>query len=367
MTLRRSPTLALAAAVAAARGHGDPAWSLSTPTFEDRAGDLDPGPAATLLSPPRGMARLCTRIREGLSARWNLPDHEVLITAGAKAAILCALRAVGTAGDRVLIVAPSWPSYADIARLLFMQPVLLETRFDEGFAVDPAALASTMARTGARAIVLANPGNPTGRIHPGTELGGIAEVAREFEALLLIDESFSGIVFDRDKWRASTCPVYERLVVVDSFSKSHHLQGLRVGSCAAQGQLFEEIVCAHQTVASAAPSLSQAAALALLDANDAPLDYRREREMALGFVRDRGWACYPPEGSFYLFPRIGGAGGIDAVEAAGNASNVFLLRGEAFGASYGDHVRLCFGKPLAELERIFTALGGGSTGGTGDT
>lgn len=354
MTLRRSPTLALAAAVEAARTSTGAAYSLSNPTFEERAVDLDLGSATTLLLPPQGMSELRDRIRDGMSGKWNLPNHEVLITAGAKVAILSALRAACAAGERVLIVAPSWPSYADIARLLFMQPVYFETCLEDDFAVNPAALVSTMAKVRAGAIVLSNPNNPTGRIHPGAEISAIAEVAREFEALLLIDESFSGVVFEPDKWRKSTCPAYERLVVVGSFSKSYHLQGLRVGLCAAQGRLFEEIVSAHQTVMSAASSLSQAAVLALIEADGALPDYGRERDMALGFVRDRGWACFPSEGSFYVFPRIDG---IDTFEAAGNARNVFMLRGEAFGPSCTDHVRLCFGKPIAELERIFSILG----------
>ena len=76
--------------------------------------------------------------------------------------------------------------------------------------------------------------------------------------------------------------------------------------------------------------------------------------MATAFVRERGWGCSPAEGSFYLFPRIDG---IDAFEAAGIARNVFMLRGEAFGPSYAEHIRLCFGKPIAELERILAILG----------
>lgn len=355
MTPKRSPTLALAAAVEAARASGECAYSLSTPTFQERVASLNLEMASTLLPPPEGSSRLRALIHDALLGKWNLPNHDVLITAGAKAAVLSALRASCRAGDRVTILAPCWPSYADIVRMLFMEPVLFETRFEDGFAVDSAALAATMARTRARAILLSNPANPTGRIHPGHEIDEIAGVAREFGALFLIDESFSGVVFVQDKWHESTCSAYERLVVVNSFSKSHHLQGLRVGVCAAQGQLFEDIVSVHQTAASTASSLSQAAVLALLDAGGEVPDYVREREMTTGFVHDRGWSCCPSEGSFYVFPRTDG---IDAFEAAGSARNVFMLRGEVFGSPYGDHVRVCFGKPAAELERIFTLLHG---------
>ena len=353
MTPRRSPTLALAAAVAAARAAGETVYSLSTPTFAERGEYLDPGTASTLLSPPQGVSRLRERLRDVMLGRWNLPNHDVLISAGAKAAILSALRAACTAGDRVVILAPCWPSYADIVRMLFMEPVLFEARHEDGFAVDSEALAATMAGTGARAILLGNPANPTGRIHPGSEIDAIAGIARESAALLLIDESFSGIVFAEDKWRESVCSAYERLVVVNSVSKSHHLQGLRVGMCAAQGQMFDDIVSVHQTAASAASSLSQAAVLALIDSGGEAPDYRRERGMALEFARDQGWTCHPADGSFYVFPRVDG---IDAFEAASSLRGVFMLRGDAFGSACANHVRLCFGKPAAELDRIFALL-----------
>ena len=355
MTPRRSPTLALAAAVEAARAGGETVYSLSTPTFTERMANLDLETASTMLSPPQGVSRLREQMHDTMLQKWDLPNHDVLISAGAKAAILSALRASCNAGDRVVILAPYWPSYADIVRMLFMEPVIFETRFEDGFAVDSSSLGATMAGTGARAIVLSNPANPTGRIHPGREIAAIAGIARESGALVLIDESFSGVLFAQDKWRESVCSAYERLVVVNSFSKSHHLQGLRVGLCAAQGQLFDDIVSVHQTAASAASSLAQAAVLALLDADGETPDYSREREMTIEFVHGRGWACHPAEGSFYAFPRIDG---IDAFESAGGTRNVFMLRGDAFGPAYADHVRLCFGKPAAELERIFALLRG---------
>ena len=358
MTPRRSPTLALAAAVAAARASGETAYSLSTPTFPERSASLNLGMASTLLSPPQGASGLRERMHDAMLGRWNLPNHEVLITAGAKAAILSALRAACNSGDRVVIMAPCWPSYADIVRMLFMEPVLFEARHEDGFAVDSAALAATVAATGARAIVLSNPANPTGRIHPGREIDEIAGVARESGALLLIDESFSGVVFAEDKWRGSVCSAYERLVLVNSVSKSHHLQGLRIGMCAAQGRLFDDIVSVHQTAASAASSLSQAAVLALIDSGGESPDYRRERSMALEFARGQGWACHPADGSFYVFPRVDG---IDAFEAASSARGVFMLRGDAFGSACANHVRLCFGKPAAELDRIFALLRGPSS------
>ena len=212
-----------------------------------------------------------------------------------------------------------------------------------------------MAGTGARAIVLSNPANPTGRIHPGREIDAIAGIARESGALLLIDESFSGVLFAQDKWRESVCSAYERLVVVNSFSKSHHLQGLRVGLCAAQGQLVRRYRVG-------APDGGERGIESLAGRGPGPAR-RRWRDAGLqpgtgddDRVRARSRLGMPSGGRELLcLSRIDG---IDAFESAGGTRNVLMLRGDAFGPAYADHVRLCFGKPAAELERIFALLRG---------
>jgi aspartate aminotransferase len=237
--------------------------------------------------------------------------------------------------------------------MLFLQPVSLQSKFAEDFTLSAGNLASLVDSSGAKAIVLSNPNNPTGRIHSAEEITALWEVARAREILLLIDESFSGVIFDHEKWRSSTCLPYQKLVVVSSFSKSHHLQGLRVGVALAHKELLDEMTAAHQTVLSATPTPSQAAVMAFLEGEGQPVDYRRQRRAALDFVHSQGWSCLAAEGSFYLFPRVAE---VDAFHARAKERDVFVLRGSAFGACYTDHIRLCFGKPMAELEETFSAL-----------
>jgi len=354
MRLRRSPTLQLAASVEAALARGERAFSLSTPTFIDRTRELDIDGNATRLSPPMGLAELRLAARAALLGKWTLPEHEIMVTAGAKAAIFSALRASCGAGDRVLIVGPHWPSYEDLAQLLFLEPVSLECRFSDGFTLDMKRVTEALDASGARAVLLSNPNNPTGRIHSARELTELSMAARARSALLLIDESFSGVIFDHEKWRASLCPFYERLVVVSSFSKSHQLQGLRVGVACVHTALLEDVLAAHQALTSAAPSLSQAAVMAFLERQGEPVDYREQREAALDFVHAQGWPCVTAEGSFYLFPQVPD---FEAFANRARASNVYLLPGTAFGEAYRGHLRLCFGKPMEELGAMFSTLG----------
>ena len=253
----------------------------------------------------------------------------------------------------MLIVAPTWPSYEDIARLLYLEPRYFETRFEEEYRIDPDALARAIDDCRARVIVICNPNNPTGRIVPGPELESVSRIAEERGVVLLLDESFSGVVYDAERWRDSLCAGHDRLVLVGSISKSHHLQGLRIGACMAEDALLDSIVSVHQGMLSSAPSVSQSVAYALLAKHGAP-ETGSAREMALAAVKERGWACGPSEGTFYLFPRVNE---IDAFEAHARTRNVFLLKGGAFGETYRDHFRLCFCKSKDEFGRILDALG----------
>jgi aminotransferase len=352
--LRRSPTLELAASIQRARDAGEIEWSLSTPSFQPCVPAISLGRDWSLLTPAAGLPDLRARARDWLFQRWTLPDHQCLITAGAKAAIFSVLRALVPPGAPVLVVAPFWPSYEDLAAAATLNLRSIETTLANGFRIDPEEVASLAAATGARALVLSNPNNPTGRIYSREELEGLVRVARRHAMLLLLDESFSDIIHDQQSWRDSRCESDESLVLVNSFSKNLHLQGLRVGACMVHRKYAEAVLTVHQTIMSAAPSLGQHVIAQLLAHGEVEQpDYTRQRRMALDFIHARGWRVVEPAGTFYAFPEVTDLGVFRAQAAR---RQVFLLSGEAFGIPYGRHLRLCYGKPESELADILARL-----------
>ena len=346
---RRSPTLALVDKMEAARQAGKNVLSLSTPTFPVST-DL---PLASLalglkLTAPEGDPALRTAARTGLFGRWTLPDHDLCITAGAKAALFAVLRILGEPGGRVIVPAPAWPSYDDIVRLAGHEPVPFWSRFEDGFRLDCAALTRLLAQTGARAVLLANPGNPTGQIATEGDLDGAMAACAAAGALLVLDESFSEIIADRRAWAASVTAPDPNLVLINSFSKNHHLQGQRVAACLLHASLREDFVAVHQALMSSAPSLGQAAALAALQGGPVA-DYSGSRAIAVDLIRRAGWACLPNQGTFYHFPYLPDPEGtLSRMRSVG----LFGLTGDVFGAPYGNHLRLCFGRPASEMAEI---------------
>ena len=353
--LRRSPTLALAGAIATARQTGETVYSLSTPTFPDRAGKI---PAdirfGTTLTSGSGIEELRDLARTSLFPKWSLPEHECIIVGGAKSSIFSILRSTLPAGGRVLVVSPHWPSYEDLIDLAHLRPTFLETRSEEDFEIDGQRLRDALRETGAGAVICSNPGNPTGHVLGGHEVGTLCRETADAGAVLLLDESFSNIVFDVPKWHGSVCSPEDHVFVVNSFSKNYHLQGLRLGACLVHRDRSAPVIAAHQTLLSAAPTPSQNIALRLIaTAGDNSQDYAEQRRLMLGFAAAQGWPHLPTEGGFYLFPRVEHS---DSFRRRLEARRVLSLPGETFGSSYGDHLRVCFGKPVAEILAMLEIL-----------
>lgn len=355
MRVRRSPTLELVARIQEERANGRQAWSLSTPTFPPPGGLPAPGADWTTLSAAKGLPELREAARATLFANWDLPGHDCLITAGAKAAIFAVLRAACEPGSAVLVVTPAWPSYFDVCAAATLNARPFQTNFAEDFRIDLAALDATAASAGVRAIILSNPCNPTGRILSRDEMAGLAALAERRGLTLIIDQSFSGFVFDEARWRASVAAASDRIVVIDSFSKNWTLQGARLGAALLPDWLVEPAVTVHQTVLSAAPTPSQLMALHLIKTGAKPPPLAAQRLAAAQFMDQMGWPYHPQTGAFYYFPFVER---IDAFREMAARRSVFFLAGDAFGAAYGRHFRLCFCKPLSELTAVFERLQG---------
>lgn len=347
--LRASPTLALGARAAAMRRAGVDVLSVSTPSFPNPPMAVPIAPAAALLGDPAGEGALRALARQRLFGGWALPDHDVMVSAGAKAALHAILRHLLRPGDRVGIVTPAWPSYAQLVGLLFAEPVSIATQLGDGWLPAPQAIRAAAAASGApmRALLLSNPANPTGRVLEGAALDAVLMACAEAGVACILDESFSGFRFGAARETAArpVPPDAATLYVVNSFSKNFAVQGYRLGAALIPRDAWQPVLAAHQAISSAASSAAQAAVMALDAAGvlQAP-DIAPQRDATLDFIAAQGWACHPTQGGFYAFPRLPDLALLDRFERAG----LLVLGGAAFG---GDprHIRLCFARPMPEL------------------
>jgi aspartate/methionine/tyrosine aminotransferase len=265
-------------------------------------------------------------------------DH-VQVTVGTKHALHLALGAMAGPGDQVLVLRPSWPGHVGAVESVGASVVQVPVNRDGLASVDELEAAWTP-RT--RAIVIANPSNPSGVLHWGGLLADIAAWCVDRDVWLVSDEVYGGLVFETDPFSATAVVADpSRLVVVDGVSKVHAMTGWRVGWLLGP----TEVVAAARAQVSATithvPSLTQHAALAALTA---PADaqvvarYRASRDLLVGKLSQvPSVECPTPAGGMFAFPDVSkllSAEHPTAAELAAwllDEAHVAVVPGEVFG------------------------------------
>jgi aspartate/methionine/tyrosine aminotransferase len=249
------------------------------------------------------------------------PDGHLVVTCGSTEAMMVAMMTACDPGDRVIVFSPFYENYAADAILSGAHPVYVPLHPPD-FGFDREELRSAFAG-GAKAIVVCNPSNPTGKVFTRDELEYILRLAEEYDAYLITDEPYEHIVYDpHDHVYAAALPGAEkRVVVCNSLSKTYSITGWRLGYVQACPEFIAQARKVHDflTVGAAAPLQEAAiAGLCLPDSYYADLKalYARKRELFLGCLRRTGLAFSEPQGAYYVMVDISPLGFKTDTEAA---------------------------------------------------
>ncbi len=261
-----------------------------------------------------GIAELRSAIARFINERYGagVERDEVLVTAGAKAALFLAMAALLRPGDEVLLIDPAYYSYYTVARFFGAKPVFVELEWKPGECYDLNAKRIEEAisdRT--RMIVLNNPHNPTGAVFNPHELRRVLDIASSRGIFVVADEVYDAFVYDAPWYSCIEDPEWRRFVIyVNAFSKTFSMTGLRVGYVAAARELITAFRKLAVNIYTCAPSISQKAALAALRyaseyVAEMVEEYRARRDLTYKMLREvPGVEAYAPRGAFYVFPRV---------------------------------------------------------------
>ena len=157
------------------------------------------------------------------------PNREVLVTCGGTEAMMSAMMTVCNPGDKVIVFSPFYENYGADAILSGADPIYIPLVPPE-FDFDRSALEDAF-RQGAKAIILCNPSNPTGKVFTREELTFIGELARKYDAFVITDEVYEHIVFaPYEHVRMASLPgMYQRTITCNSLSKTYSITGWRLG------------------------------------------------------------------------------------------------------------------------------------------
>ena len=271
-----------------------------------------------------GAAPLREAVAREFTRRYDVPidaDAQVTVCCGATEAMVSTMLGVLNPGDEVVVFEPFYENYGPDAILSGAVPRYV-TLHEPDWTFDPDALAAAF-NNRTRAIIINSPNNPTGKVFTRSELATIAELCQHWDVLAITDEIYEHIIYDgcRHVPMATIDGMADRTVTINSLSKTYSVTGWRVGWAIAPPRLAGALRSVHDflTVGAAAPlQAAGAAALSLPDSYYLELaaGYQRRRDMLLGLLEPRGFACFKPDGAYYVMTDIAGFGFADDLEFA---------------------------------------------------
>lgn len=236
--------------------------------------------------------------------------NEILVSNGAKQSVCNTVMALCNDGDEVIIPAPYWVSYPQMAKLAGAEPVIVNAGFEQNFKMTPEQLEAAITPK-TRMLILCSPSNPTGSVYSQEELDALAKVILSHDELyVLADEIYEHINYvGKHASIAKAEGMRERTIIVNGVSKAYAMTGWRIGYIAApewivkgcnklQGQYTSGPCSVSQKAAEAAYTMDQTCVETMRQA------FQRRRDLIVELAKDiPGLEVNVPEGAFYLFPK----------------------------------------------------------------
>jgi len=294
------------------------------------------------------------------------PVDSITITPGATEALFCALSAVVSPGDEVIVLDPSYDCYVPGILLNGAKPRRIPMRMP-GYSVDWQQVADAVnSRT--RALMINSPHNPLGSCFGQEDIEAIRSLTRQHDLFLISDEVYEHIIFDgRDHSGLLRYPdLAERAFVISSFGKTYHVTGWRVGYCVAPASLMREFRRIHQFINF---STNAPFSYALADfmrecpefADDLGGFYQKKRDLFLDLLKDSKFEMEPVAGTYFQtadYSQISDKPDAEFARELTTSHGVAVIPVSAFFESPPDArvVRFCFAKEDATLRQAAARL-----------
>ena len=327
----------------------------------------------------QGMRPLREAICEYLKKdkKLSYTPEQIVVGNGGKQCLLQTFMALCDPGDEVIVPAPYWVSYNQISAICGAKPVVINTREEDAYCLMPNDLEKALTPK-TKLLVLCNPSNPTGAVHPAKLLRQLAAVLRKWPRVVVIaDEIYEQILFDESHLCfAAIDGMYERTVIINGFSKGPAMTGFRLGYLAAPLAVAQAANKVQSQNTSSPSAVSQHAGLAALKSGaaytkwlkGANAGYREKRDFTLKRLRAMPGIthAYEPQGAFYAFPSVVGLFGKTTPQGKVLQSSedvclyfmehalVALMPGEAFGDSRC--IRISYAESLETLGKAFDRM-----------
>lgn len=309
---------------------------------------------------------ICEKLYRDNCLKYN--PSQIIVSAGAKQAILNIVLVLCDIGDEVVIPAPYWVSYPEMVRMAGAAPVFLKTTDKDHFKITRESLAQVITPR-SKLLFINSPSNPTGMVYTEKELREIVSFAVEKGLYVISDEIYEKILFDgvlHFSPAAFSQECYEKVITVNGFSKVYSMTGWRLGYAAGPEGIIKSAINIQDHTTSGASSITQMAGLEALKGNQDSVEtmvceFNKRRKYIVKRLNDiNGVSCLLPQGAFYAFPKVsdlyqrkfGGqsvTNSFDLIDQLLEKAHVAFIPGAPFGAD--DYIRISYATSLENIEK----------------
>ncbi len=372
--VKPSPTLAITARAAELRaagkdiiglGAGEP--DFGTPEHICQAGIEAIKAGKTRYTAVDGTASLKQAIIDKFKRdnNFSFEANQILVSCGGKQSFYNLAQAILDPGDEVIIPAPYWVSYPDMAILAGGVPVYINADAEQNFKITPQQLETSITEE-TRLFVINSPSNPTGMAYTMEELEALGKVLEAYpKVMIATDDMYEHILWEGINFCniLNACPqLADRIIVLNGVSKAYAMTGWRIGYAGGPADLIKAMKKIQSQSTSNPTSISQYAAEAALNGpqeciSEMLVHFKQRHDYVLDrFNRMPGIECLPTDGTFYLFPKATAL--IESLEGVSDdlqladyliqKAEVAVVPGSAFGLA--GYFRVSIATSMEELE-----------------
>jgi len=322
---------------------------------------------------PNGIIECRKAVTRKIKTLYNaeIDPNRVIIMPGGKPTMYYAITLFGEPGTEIIYPDPGFPIYESMINYTGAKAVPINILENNDFSMNPEKILSLITDK-TRLIILNNPNNPTGGFTEKSKIDQLAEGLKKFpDVAILSDEIYSRQIFDNKKMPTffDYPDLYNRLIVLDGWSKAYSMTGWRLGWGVWPEHLVEHVIKFCVNNHSCVNAAVQFGGIAALDGSDDFITMMMEKFMKRrkiifeGLNSINGIECSLPGGGFYAFPKVIGTGmnGQEFAKKCLHEAGVAIVPGTAFGKKADDYVRFSFAASQNDiskaLEKIRKMLG----------
>ncbi|WP_185866257.1 pyridoxal phosphate-dependent aminotransferase [Blattabacterium cuenoti] len=298
---------------------------------------------------------------------------QIVVSTGAKQAIMNVLFSLLNQNDEVLIPAPYWVSYLQMVKLCESYPVVVQTSMKNNFKIHPKQLEKAITSK-TKLFIFSTPCNPTGSVYSYQELRDLAEIFKKHPKIMILsDEIYEHICYsDEHATSIAIFPdIYNQVITLNGLSKAFSMTGWRIGYIGAPEWIAQSCDKIQGQMTSCANSIAQRASIAALKNDPSKIGYmikefKKRRNLVLDLIKEiDGFQFNKPNGAFYIFPKVSYFFGKKLygkiIQNADDFSEFLLEKAQVAtvsGSAFGNHecLRISYASSEDKIIEAFTRI-----------